>query len=99
MTELSRLAPIKEKHFLLGKSLESSRFISTSDCESEIYEDSGTFCDSDSGISSLYEPIIKYQSLTGKISNRNSFILLENIEENDLELDKKICPQEIILRN
>jgi len=73
--------------------MENSTIIPTSDCESDIYEelteneDSGTFCDSDSGISSLYETIIKYQSLPGTSSNRNSFVLPETIKETDHELD------------
>jgi len=72
--------------------METRKDIAASDCDSDIYEeiaeneDSGTFCDSDSGISSLYETIVKYQTLPGTSYNRNSFVLPETIKEND-ELD------------
>jgi hypothetical protein len=86
----------KESHSFHNGFQESSTIIPTNDCESDMYEeineneDSGTFCDSDSGISSLYETIIKYQSsLPGTSSNRNSFVLPETIKENDQELDNE----------
>ena len=69
--------------------METRADIAASDCESDIYEDitenedSGTFCDSDSGISSLYETIVKYQTLPGTSYHRNSFVLPETIKEND----------------
>ena len=75
--------------------IETRKDITASDCDSDIYEeiteneDSGTFYDSDSGISSLYETIVKYQTLPATSYNRNSFVLPETINEND-ELDNSL---------
>ena len=68
--------------------IETRKDITASDCDSDIYEeiteneDSGTFYDSDSGISSLYETIVKYQTLPAISYNRNSVVLPETINEN-----------------
>jgi len=85
-----------ESHSISNKSMETRTLISTSDCESDIYEelneneDSGIFSDSDSGISSLYETVLKYQSVPGTSSNRNSFALPATIKEHENELDSDI---------
>ena len=87
----------------IGADSDSSAYIPTSDCESDIYEelpeneDSATFCDSDSGIYSLYETIIKYQAVPATSSHRNSFVLPETITEND-ELDNKNLFLETLLQ-
>jgi len=72
---------------------ETKGFEEHSDCESDIYEelsmneDSSNYCDSDSGISSLYETIIKYQALSSNSYNRYCSILPQTIKKNGEELD------------
>jgi len=89
-TEFVRSESLSRRIFQNGFLNRSS--VIQSECESNIYEeygeneDSGTFCDSDSGISSLYETIMKYQTLPSTSNNRNSFVWQQTIEEADLEL-------------
>jgi len=82
----------KRKSFSNGReshSFQNTFIEATSDCDSDIYEDinwnedSGNYYDSDSGISSLYETIIKYQTLPRTTCNRNSFVLPKTIDENE----------------